>query len=748
MKTTAIAPAELLLDEDWQIVVVVDRENLQEIQSTLDDVLEHSLGRHFVIHAADAPEVRAVLDKQNIPVEYCLPGAVEPGRFWATLVAQQVSKAKRTVFVRAGVRLPTAWDARLVAAAQLHPMAAVVSPLLALDHMLCAFSKVQKEPKLSVDAVDQWLNDYASGKVFSVPALPEACLLLQGDYWQQPQSSFDSDAGLLADLRGKGRWVVATDQLYVDDSACHYSSGVDSFPEAYVAGFENQHPLASLRHALWELCTRAEIPDLERRCLPVQLHIGHSWGGGLNRWITNYLAADSTHHHLVLRSIGDRTAFGQQIALYGSADMQVPLRTWVLAQPILSTVVSQLEYEQLLAEVIAQFNVESVVVSSFIGHSLDSLRSGLPTTLVLHDFFPFCPALYACFGSPCQSCDSTTLKQCHSDNSLHSFFRHEPDEHWLSIRSAFSELLLELRPTIVAPSQSVLDRYANLKSTLEELDPLVIPHGLDDEFADALVSSSMPIPEARAKLSVLVLGRMTAEKGALLLQAVIPKASEFAEFFLLGAGEEGEQFRDFDSCRVVDDYQLADLPRYVTEQSPDIGLLLSVVPETFSYTLSELWAMGIPVAATRLGAFSDRISEGDNGWLVEPSADKITAKLEDILTDRESLTRVSNRVRSQTVHRSSSMVEAYNAVHPENPGIPLRRFFLPRRSFQNPYRGIEQQDQTLRYIERTHGVEATYRGVLREFLQYSAQKADQTQRVPRVIRMLLSKGLSFIAKAV
>ena len=46
-----------------------------------------------------------------------------------------------------------------------------------------------------------------------------------------------------------------------------------------------------------------------------------------------------------------------------------------------------------------------------------------------------------------------------------------------------------------------------------------------------------------------------------------------------------------------------------------LAMSVSIVPETFSYTLSELWAAGIPVLATRLGAFGDRIVDGENGWL-------------------------------------------------------------------------------------------------------------------------------------
>lgn len=753
MRGNSIVPAEPLLEEGWQIVVVVDDKDLAGLSDTLHDVLTQSQAQASCsILAQDTESVRKALIDQRLPVDYLSSPNEEEARCWPAIFANFDGGKGRTLFVRSGVRLPVAWDARLVAVAQSHPNAAAVAPLHSQGTFFGAFSEPQQPPKLPVNAVDQWLNDYAKGREFSVPVMPDACVLLQGDYWKHRTAGARGEPQLCTDVTSSGYWVVATDQVYVDDSACVYAEEVpvtrQSIQTALITGFDNHHPLASMRHALAELCSRAERPEVERNCLPVQLHVGHSWGGGLNRWITNYLAADTSCHHLVLRSVGDRTAFGQQIALYGTADMQVPLRTWVLAKPILSTVVSQLEYAQLLAEVINEYNVETLVVSSVIGHSLDVLRSGLPTTVVLHDFFPFCPALYACFDSPCHTCDSASLKKCQAENPLYSFFDHEDHNHWCSIRNAFSTLLLESRPQLVAPTQSVLDRYFALQPSLSELKASVIPHGLADELAEQLSRVRSSHTREEEKLRVVVLGRLTREKGADLLADIAGHAAHFAQFYLLGCGDDCERFRNLDCCTLVEDYQLSELPGRVAKISPDVGLLLSVVPETFSYTLSELWAMGIPAVATNLGAFSDRIIDGENGWLVPPDPRQLSDRLWELAENRNRLEQVATRIASQPIHRTGDMVAHYNRVHPKPAGIPLRRFYLPRRSFQNPYLEVAQQDQALLYIQRTRGVEATYRGVLRDFLQFSALKASQTQRGPRILRLMASKALSLLAKAV
>ena len=112
-----------------------------------------------------------------------------------------------------------------------------------------------------------------------------------------------------------------------------------------------------------------------------------------------------------------------------------------------------------------------------------------------------------------------------------------------------------------------------------------------------------------------------------MLARMIGEIGEVADLFLVGAGESGEQFAGRADTTVIWEYQKLELGDYLRDIDADLGLMLSVVPETFSYTLSELWAAGVPVLATNLGAFSDRIVEGHNGWLVEPLADPILAKI-------------------------------------------------------------------------------------------------------------------------
>lgn len=64
-------------------------------------------------------------------------------------------------------------------------------------------------------------------------------------------------------------------------------------------------------------------------------------------------------------------------------------------------------------------------------------------------------------------------------------------------------------------------------------------------------------------------------------------------------------------------YARSELPAILTKIGPSVGLILSIWPETYCHTLTELWASGIPVIAFDIGAVGDRLRETPGGWLVK-----------------------------------------------------------------------------------------------------------------------------------
>lgn len=365
---------------------------------------------------------------------------------------------------------------------------------------------------------------------------------------------------------------------------------------------------------------------------PVVLHIVHGWGGGAWQFVRDMMSHEQTREHLVLVSNGDpRTAeHGQRIALH--ADLDAPaIREWTLPVAIADTAIESPAWRAILDEVIADWGIGAVLVSSLIGHSLDALRSGLPTSICCHDAYPLWPFLADDLHAESAVFDPQALAQRLAACAPTPFRNRDPS-HWAALRSAYLDALRQHAVRLVAPSRSSRDSYWRLAPETRGLNWQIIGHG-----------SSLPLPApsaqppTRTRLRVLVPGRIANGKGEQLLLQLAAELTPELELILLGCGSAGMALFARNGVQVQLNYRHADLPTLVSQLAPDLALLPSTVAETWSYTLSEMWQLGIPVLATALGSLRERIVDGETGLLVPANAEAVRRMLVALANDRSRL---------------------------------------------------------------------------------------------------------------
>ena len=393
---------------------------------------------------------------------------------------------------------------------------------------------------------------------------------------------------------------------------------------------------------------------------PVQLHVIHDLGGGSSKWLADYVEADTERTNLILRSFAHDTAAGTGISLHASAAADAPaLRLWTWKRKIAGAAATHDEYRAVFAEILREHSVDGVLVSSFIGHSLDALDTGLPTLVVNHDYFPYCPAINLYFNAVCKSCDGKRVAECDAGNPHFNAFAGFAPEERVAVRERFVELVQRPNVTMVTPSCSVADNLRALDARFDAVRFVTIPHG----YGNPPQRQPAPEPEP-GRLRILVLGQLSVAKGVVLLREALGRVTAFADVYLVGTKELGEEFRGKPHIHVVADYDTKQLPEHIAFIRPHFGLLASIVPETFSYALSELMMLGVPVAATRLGSFVERIRHGQDGWLYEPTADALVQLVAHIDSHRGELARVRGAVAQWKARTAREMVDDYHRILP------------------------------------------------------------------------------------
>lgn len=502
--------------------------------------------------------------------------------------------------------------------------------------------------------------------------------------------------------------------------------------------WQTAHPLTGLRYALNEaLAKRAPSPTVDATAVELgaeatRLHIMHGWGGGLAKWVSDFCAADAHEgqgRSLILKSVGIYGAFGQRLELHSGHHEGPPIRYWELGVPIHATAIVHLQVQGILREIIEYYGVTQILVSSLIGHSLDVLRTGLPTILIAHDHYPFCVALYSHFEEECRRCDGDRLGRCINSNPEHRFFKGVTAEDWLALREAFVQTVESQQPLLVAPCASAAERWKSHMPHLGRHRFHVIEHGVD-------LPPALPFdPPKGGRLRVVVLGRLTPEKGRGHLLKMVPEMSEFCDVLLLGCGQDAGEFKAWSHITVQEHFNREELPLRLAEWKPHLGLLLSNVPETFSYTLSELWHSRIPVLACAIGALADRIQDGHTGFLEVADGARLVARLRELHRDRSCLNEVRHRLESLPGRSTRDMFKDYVALLTGHPYARTPHAVEPVPASAQPSVQPLPEQASHRWVHVSP--EATWAQAAQAFWAYTRRKAAQSPRLPLRLRRLL-----------
>ena len=186
---------------------------------------------------------------------------------------------------------------------------------------------------------------------------------------------------------------------------------------------------------------------------------------------------------------------------------------------------------------------------------------------------------------------------------------------------------------VIAPSDFIRDLA---RAALPGTTPIVIPPGIGDAVA---MPRTLPqdFADARPRQVVAVVGAIGPHKGSSVLADIAQGlAATGAALVVIGYTDARiERGWAAPGLYVHGPYEVDALLGWLRAYDPHVVLFPNRMPESFSYTLSEVWSAGIPVIVPDEGALGERVRRHGGGWLLAPRFDTKSAVtlLQHLLSD-------------------------------------------------------------------------------------------------------------------
>ena len=367
------------------------------------------------------------------------------------------------------------------------------------------------------------------------------------------------------------------------------------------------------------------------------LHLSAAEGGGAERYIRDLAASVPARHYYWHIGAG----------LDALEDMAVP-RFFPLADHADGTQARAALGRWLRAADIGMLHLHGVDAEARARLALIESAAAIPWIVTLHDLAFVNPRAFELSGRP------------------------PPDRAWL----AEVATVLRRAAAIVVPSEFL---RGIAREHLPELSFELLAPGVD--AGRAIVAQPEPphFAARRPRHVVAVVGAIGPHKGSQLLDPLAAQL-EGTDIGLAVIGYTDTQiergWRLPGRLYVHGPYHEAELPGLLVAYGVEAALFPNRMPEGFSYTLSEVWAAGIPAVVPDEGALGERVAKQGGGWLLPPgySAADAAEFLRGLFSPGRAAER--SRVESQVDPHDESRIPSLAAMSREIDAL-YRRFGLP-----------------------------------------------------------------------
>ena len=310
-----------------------------------------------------------------------------------------------------------------------------------------------------------------------------------------------------------------------------------------------------------------------------------------------------------------------------------PIAEWPLKSRWKVTEFSRQDYRAIFYQILVEFDIELIQIQHFLGFTFDlpaiARALHIPVIVSIHDFYLVCPTIHL-MDDQKQFCGGTCtegLGQCWLSLAWHDGLPVLKEGYIDEWRHRVGEALKHI-DLLVAPSSSAKRILQNTYPFLLDTPTEVVEHGMSLDERDARVEA----PQANEKVRILIPGNIDIHKGSRFIQELMRlDRGERIDFHLLGLNGDPELKGYVDHGS----YDLTEFPERVKAIAPHFAGIFSVCSETYCFTLSEAWAVGLPALVTDVGAPADRVRAHGGGWVLSLEPTQAYVEILEIASDKE-----------------------------------------------------------------------------------------------------------------
>lgn len=602
------------------IIIPVYR-GLDETRRCLETVLadrDRVPGRVVVIDdCSPEPDLSAWLD------EVAATGAIELLRnernlgFVATVNrGMDVAGRRDVVLLNSDTEVPAGWLARMAGHAYSDPEIGTVTPF-SNNATICSYPLIEGGPLpfgRSLAEIDTACRAAGAGRLVDIPTAVGFAMYIRRDCLDAV-GLFDvetfgtgygeeNDFCLRATARG-WRHVLACDTFVYHAGEVSFGKNSPKRARAWdlLCARYPDYPATIERHIRqddagpYRFATTGALFRMADE--PVILFVTHRLGGGTERQVQEVIRSVQGKANALLLRPGS-----------GGVTLSVPA---IPNHPELRLSNDRVDD---LAVILRSFGLSRVHIHHWYGLELD-LRQlvrhlGVPFDLTAHDYFGICPQITMLPQPDGEFCGEPGPATCNACIAARPSYGARDIQSWRQSH----EWLFSESDRVICPSNDVKSRLTRYGFGARCIVASHEPAGVGDW------PLAVPSLKPRERLRIALLGGIAGHKGGTALNACLAGADPDAyEFIVIGWREAATSSPGGVKITETGAYREQDLPGLIEKLQPHLLWFPSPCPETYSYILSTGIDSGLPIVASDIGAFPERLDGRPWTWLVPPKVE-------------------------------------------------------------------------------------------------------------------------------